>query len=115
MLTGLGLALFSWALGYVTSLAVLWPLLLIALGVWIMAARWPDAAHIEGLEASDTDIVAVFDDRVVERTGTFVGGSTTAVFGDIRLDLHRASLDPAGATLQVTTVFGDLDLEVPAD
>ncbi len=113
VLAGLGIALFTWTLGYVTSLTVLWPLSLIALGIWLMAARWPVAARIEGLEASDTDIVAVFDNRVVQRTGPFVGGSTTAVFGDVHLDLRHASLDPAGATLQVTTVFGDLDLEVP--
>ena len=116
ILTGLGVALFAWTLGYVTSLAVLWPLLLIALGVWMMAARRPSTFHIEGLaglEDSDTDIVAVFDDRVVQRSGPYAGGSITAVFGDVRLDLRDASLDPAGATVQVTTIFGDLDLEVP--
>lgn len=113
VLAGLGVALFAWTLGYVTSLAVLWPLLLIALGVWLMAGRWPVIGRLEGLEDSDTDIVAVFDNRVVERAGPFVGGSVTTVFGDIRLDLRHATLDPAGATVQVTTVFGDLDLDVP--
>ena len=116
ILAGLGVVLFAWTLGYVTSLAVLWPLLLIALGVWLMAAQWPSVFRVEGLaglEDSDTDIVAVFDDRVVQRSGPFAGGSVTAVFGDARLDLRDASLDPAGARLQVTTVFGDLDLEVP--
>ncbi len=113
VLAGLGVALFAWTLGYVTSLAVLWPLLLIALGIWLMASRTPVTARIEGLEASDTDIVAVFDNRIVQRTGPFAGGSVTAVFGDVRLDLRHASLDQAGARLQVTTVFGDLDLEVP--
>ena len=113
VLAGLGVALFAWTLGYVTSLAVLWPLLLIALGVWLMAGRWPTLGRIDGLEDSDTDIVAVFDNRTVTRTGPFVGGSVTAVFGDIRLDLRHATLDPAGATVQITTVFGDVDLEVP--
>jgi hypothetical protein len=113
VLTGLGLALFGWTLGMVSSLAVLWPLLLIALGVWLMAARWPSADRTDGFADSDTDIVAVFDDRVVHRSGRFAGGSVTAVFGDVRLDLRDAWLDPAGARLQVTTVFGDLDLVVP--
>lgn len=114
VLTGLGIALFAWTLDYVSSLAVLWPLLLIALGVWLMAARWPTVSRVDGLERSDTDIVAVFDDRVVQRSGPFDGGSVTAVFGDVRLDLRQATLDPTGARLQVTTIFGDLDLEVPA-
>lgn len=113
VLIGVGVALFSWTLGYVSSLAVLWPLLLIALGVWLMAAPRPFVYRIEGGEDRDTDIVAVFDDRVVARPGPFAGGGVTAVFADVRLDLRQASLDPAGATLQVTTVFGDLDLEVP--
>ncbi|TVR36158.1 MAG: hypothetical protein EA388_04740, partial [Nitriliruptor sp.] len=41
VLAGLGIALLAWTLGYVTSLALLWPLLLIALGVWLMTGRWP--------------------------------------------------------------------------
>lgn len=113
ILAGLGLALFTWTLGYVTSLAVLWPLLLIALGIWLMAARWPSPERIAGLGDSGNDIVVVFDDRVVQRSGPFAGGSVTAVFGDVRLDLRDAWLDPSGTVLQVTTVFGDLDLEVP--
>ncbi len=113
LLAGLGIALFGWTLGYVASLAVLWPLLLIALGIWMMAGRWPAIVRIDGVEDSDTDIVAVFDDRTVQRVGPFAGGSVTAVFGDVRLDLRRATLGPAGATVQVTTVFGDVDLEVP--
>ncbi len=113
VLAGLGVALLAWTLGYITSLAVLWPLLLIALGVWLMTGRWPTLVHIDSIEASDTDIVAVFDNRVVTRTGPFAGGTVTAVFGDIRLDLRHATLDPAGTTVQITTVFGDLDLEVP--
>jgi hypothetical protein len=113
VLAGLGVALFAWTLGLISSLAVLWPLLLIALGVWLMAGRLPAVTRIEGLEDSDTDIVAVFDNRTVERAGPFAGGTVTAVFADVRLDLRHASLDPAGATVQVTTVFGDVDLEVP--
>ena len=113
VLAGLGVALFAWTLGFITSLAVLWPLLLIGLGIWLVAGRWLTMSRIEGLETSDTDIVAMFDNRTVERAGVFAGGSVTAVFGDVRLDLRQASLDPAGATVQVTTVFGDVDLELP--
>ena len=113
VLAGLGVALFTWTLGFVSSLAVLWPLVLIALGIWLMAGRWTSASRIEVLAGSDTDIVAVFDNRSVERVGPFAGGSLTAVFGDLRLDLRHATLDPAGATVQVTAVFGDVDLEVP--
>ena len=113
VLAGLGVALFSYTLGYVTSLAVLWPLLLIAVGVWFIAGRFPAVTGVAGLGAGDTDIVAVFDGRVVERAGPFAGGSVTTVFGDVRLDLRQASLGPAGATVQVTTVFGDVDFEVP--
>lgn len=113
ILTGLGIALFAWTLGVVDSLALLWPLLLIALGIWLMVARWPSISRIDGLEVTDTDIVALFDNRLVQRSGPFAGGSVTAVFGDVRLDLRDASLEPTGASLQITTVFGDLDLDVP--
>lgn len=113
LLAGLALVLFGWTAGYVTRLAVLWPLLLIALGSWLIAGRWPVIGRMEGLEVNDTDLVAVFEDRQVARAGPFVGGSVTAILGDVHLDLREASLDPAGATVQVTTVFGDIDLDVP--
>lgn len=134
VLTALGVALLSWTLGLVTSLALPWPLLLIALGIWLMAARRPSTYRIEGLEGSDTDIVAVFDDRVVQRSGPFVGGSVTAVFADVRLDLEvpegwrvtvsgpellgdvhlrTATEPPVDAPvlqLRVVTILGDVDI-----
>lgn len=114
LLALLGGGLLAFTLGVVSSLAVLWPLLLVSLGLWLLLGRRPTAPP--GSRGPTADVVAVFDD-VDQRApaGPFTGGSITTVFGDVDLDLSSATLPVDGATLQVTTVFGDVDVLVPHD
>jgi hypothetical protein len=111
LLVGAGLLAFT--LGAVGSLALLWPLLLVGLGLWLLLAH-PRLSKVHGDTA--TDLVAVFDDRDVRvPAGPFPGGAVTTVFGDVDLDLSLVTLPDGQATLQVTTVFGDVDVVVPPD
>ncbi len=106
----IGGGLLLWTLGVVDSIAVIWPLLLIGLGLWLLAGR-RRRGQIVG---TPLDVSAVFDDRsfTLDR-GPFNGGSVTTVFGDLELDLRPGSLEPGGATLEVTTIVGDVELRVP--
>ena len=47
------------------------------------------------------------------RRRAFRGGSVTTMFGGGELDLRDATLDPAGATIHVSTLFGGGSLIVP--
>jgi hypothetical protein len=111
LLVGAGLLAFT--LGAVDSLALVGPLVLMALGLWLLVAR-PRLVARPGLDP--TDLVAAFDDREVRMAaGPFPGGSVTTVFGDLDLDLRATTLPDGDATLQVTTIFGDVDITVPPD
>ncbi len=111
LLVGVGLLAFT--LGAVDSLALLWPILLVGLGIWLLLAGPKiDVIH----RSAATDLVAVFDDRSLRvPPGEFPGGNVTTVFGDIDVDLTAATLPEGEATLQVITIFGDADLLVPPE
>ena len=108
----LGGALLLWTLGVVASVAVVWPVLLIAAGLWLLAGRLGRAGT---RRAGGLEVNAIVDDRKeLVAEGPFTGGSVTALLGDVALDLGRSTLDADGATLDVITVFGDVEITVPA-
>jgi hypothetical protein len=107
-----GGALLAWTLGAVASIGLVWPVLLIGLGVWLLAGRLGNAEHGTGR----IELSAIVDDRtVVLPPGPIASGSTIAVLGDLTVDLRAATLDAGGATLDTITVFGDLQLDIPAN
>lgn len=113
VVAAIGGVLLLWSLDVVDSLALLLPLLLIALGIWLIAGRIRTPAGAEQL-AGHVSVTTVFGDRQLEGArGPFLGGDVTTVFGDVDLDLRHTEVD-GEATLQTTTVFGDVDLVVPA-
>jgi hypothetical protein len=108
----LGGVLLLWTLGVITSVAVVWPILLIAAGLWLLSGRLRPTG---GSSAGELEVYALVDDRrELVAEGPFTGGSATALLGDVELDLGRTTLDADGATLDVITVFGDIELTVPA-
>jgi hypothetical protein len=68
-----------------------------------------------GSEADDEfDLVTIYDGLDFRSTAPALRrGSALTWFGGGRLDLRAATLDPAGATLTLRTVFGGLELLVP--
>lgn len=65
-------------------------------------------------EADEVDLVAVFGPLEFTSTSrAFRGGSMTTWFGGSMLDLRGATLDPVGATLRVSTLFGGGSVVVP--
>ena len=97
----------------------LWPLAIIAVGVWILLRpawhrdRKKDAA---GLTADDLDISQVFSGsaRKIE-SQNFRGGKADVVFGSAELDLRGARLAGGQATLILSAVFGGIEVFVPRD
>ena len=67
-------------------------------------------------DADEIDLVATFGPLEYHSTaGAFRGGTVTTWFGGGTLDLRNATLDPAGATIRASTVFGGGNLIVPDD
>jgi hypothetical protein len=68
-----------------------------------------------GTEDDDeVDLVVIFDGlEFASRAPAFRRGSILTWYGGATVDLSDATLDPAGATLDVRTMFGGLQLLVP--
>jgi predicted membrane protein len=112
-----GAVLQLWRLEVIGDLSLLWPALLLTLGVWLITGRairvgsWRHGATV--IEGEGFETVTVFGDRRTRvRPGPFSGGSVVTVFGDADVDLTPASL-VGTAEIDGLTVFGDVDLLVP--
>jgi predicted membrane protein len=117
LLVAVGVVLQLWRLEVVSDLSLLWPAILLTLGLWLLTGRgvrrgsWGDGASV--VDGTGFDAVTVFGDRRTRvRPGPFSGGSVVTVFGDADVDLTDSTLD-GGAAIDGVTVFGDVELVVP--
>jgi predicted membrane protein len=115
---GVGVVLLLFTTDVVTGsvFALLWPALLIAVGVAILFrhGRGPEVLREEGTAEDVVRATAVFGGHeVVSRSSSFRGGSATAVFGGVTIDLRNARLHPEGAVLDVTAILGGVEILVP--
>jgi predicted membrane protein len=115
LLVATGLVLQLWRLDVISDLSLLWPVLLLTLGGWLLLSprvrqrSWSTA----GAVGDDFDAVTVFGDRrTLVKPGRFTGGSVVTVFGDADVDLTATTIDDRAA-IDGVTVFGDVDLVVP--
>ena len=99
--------------------AVLWPLLIIGLGLSILFKG--DGSFFNRV-SSEEDSEDYISDSVVfwgkERKGTsknFKGGDINVAFGALELDLRDVKVDKKGATLNVSVAFGGIEIFVPKD
>jgi predicted membrane protein len=114
---GVGMILLLFTTDVVTGsvFALLWPALLIAIGLAILFrhGRGPDTT-VEGSTEDVSRATAVFgSNEVVSRSSAFRGGSATAIFGGVVLDLRNAGLHPEGATIDVTSIMGGVEIVIP--
>jgi hypothetical protein len=62
----------------------------------------------------DIDLVTIYTGQDFQSKATaFRGGNVLTWYGGGTVDLRQATLDPAGATLNVKTIFGGFRLVVP--
>lgn len=93
-------------------LALVWPLGIIALGVWLLFRRGSSGGGgVVGQDSIDTTVV--FSGRkIVSTSQDFRGGNATAIFGGIELDLTGAQLQGT-ADVEAVALFGGVELTVP--
>jgi hypothetical protein len=68
-----------------------------------------------GDEASDDIALAAVANGIDlrSRAASFRGGSARAIMGGLQLDLTGATLDPAGARLEVSAIMGGVQVIIP--
>jgi Domain of unknown function (DUF5668) len=117
--TGIGSWMLIERVAYITLDArVVWPLLLVALGCFMVSRGFglrsrpisgDASAHVSGLA-----ILGGIERR--SNTTAFSGGDLTAVLGGCDINLRDASMAPGTeAVLDVFAFWGGIDLKVPED
>lgn len=93
----------------------LWPIVLVAIGAWLLLARggW-GAREFVDTEDQVNSFIAFGGANPRFESANFRGGSVTALFGGSEVDLTGAGLAPEGAKLDVTAMFGGVEVQVPA-
>lgn len=111
LLVAVGTSLLLSSLGIADAAAVILPSVLVIIGVLLVMGR--------GFGANRTkagDRVSSFNmfsgSEIASHSAAFEGGSIGAVFGGAELDLRDARPAP-GATLDVFSAFGGVDIKVP--
>ncbi len=103
---------------YVFNFAVIWPVLLIAFGVSVLARALERNRFQPGGPQFPTSPVvgahAIFsDNKSGSDTKDFQGGQATSIFGAARFDLRNASMTVDEAVIDVNVVFGEVEVRVP--
>ena len=95
-----------------------WPAAIVILGLWLILrpafsrgqGKFPD------IKGDDLNAANVFSG--LKRTISsqkFRGGRASAIFGGMELDLTQAGLEGGQATLELTAIFGGIDVWVPKE
>lgn len=112
VVTVVGVILLLGTLDLISSVwGLLWPLAIVGAGIWLIMHR-DTTAHMN--DAETVHLTATFGGmESVSRSPNFRGGSMTAFFGGVGLDLRQAGVGPGGAVLEVTTFCGGAEVTVP--
>lgn len=118
----LGIVFLSATLGIVNWGNVLrfWPLILIFIGIsLLLKGRGASWGFVGKSEPTSEDIIktsAILGgvSRVVS-SANFKGGDIMALFGGVELDLREAKLSPDGCELNLTALFGGVEVTVPPE
>jgi hypothetical protein len=93
-----------------------WPAAIVLAGLVILS-HWRGRAVGAPVRDDADEVVratAIFSGPHVASTATrFRGAWLTALFGGVTLDLRGAGLDPGGAAVNATVVFGGVEILVP--
>jgi hypothetical protein len=111
--TAIGLVLLGVTLDVIEGsvLTLVWPLGLMALGAYLVFSR--SRVRPQPQDVDSVSAVVLFSGRELAPTSqAFTGGSLVAFFGGFELDLRGCHL-AEDAHLDVTTVFGGCDIQVP--
>lgn len=94
--------------------AIVWPVVAIAIGLWLLFNRgqW---RQVRNEESARQDVVAVLGAAASRnRSKHFRHANVSALFGGATLDMRDARLD-AGATVDALALFGGVDVIVPPE
>ena len=97
---------------------VLWPVLIIAVGLWILFRPRFKGTKKKAPEVKEDDLGAFVMfagiDRRIE-SQSFRGGKATALMGAVEIDMRDAKLEGNEATLELTAILGAVEIRIPRE
>ena len=117
MTIGVSIGLGAYGVINISVWKIFWPVVLIAVGLMVVFSigsgnhkKYEKSAS----DSSDNEKVAIFYGEESRVKGDYTGGSATAIFGGVDLDLRQAKIKD-GAVIDIFTFCGGVSLSLPDD
>lgn len=115
MAAGVSIGLNAYGIIDVSIWKLFWPVVLIAVGLMmVFSIGSANRKRAEESGTNDNEKVAIFYGEESRVRGNYTGGSLTAVFGGVDLDLRQAKIKD-GAVIDVFTFCGGINISLPDD
>ena len=115
MAAGVSVGLNAYGIIDVSIWKLFWPVVLIAVGLMmVFSIGSANRKRAEKSGTDDNEKVAIFYGEQSRVRGDYTGGSLTAVFGGVDLDLRQANIKD-GAIIDVFTFCGGININLPDD
>ena len=117
MTIGVSIGLGTYGVINISVWKIFWPVVLIAVGLMVVFSigsgnrkKYEKSAS----DSSDNEKVAIFYGEESRVKGDYTGGSATAIFGGVDLDLRQAKIKD-GAVIDIFTFCGGVSISLPDD
>ena len=121
MTIGVSIGLNAYGVLDISIWKLFWPVVLIAIGLVMIFSigsgerkQSKKSAAGNSDNNGDNEKVAIFYGEESRVKGDYAGGSATAIFGGVELDLRRANIKD-GAVIDIFTFCGGVSLSLPDD
>lgn len=115
MAAGVSIGLNAYGIIDVSIWKLFWPVVLIAVGLMmVFSIGSANRKRAEKSGTDDNEKVAIFYGKQSRVRGDYTGGSLTAIFGGVDLDLRQANIKD-GAIIDVFTFCGGININLPDD
>lgn len=115
MAAGVSVGLNAYGIIDVSIWKLFWPVVLITVGLMmVFSIGSANRKRAEKSGTDDNEKVAIFYGEQSRVRGDYTGGSATAIFGGVDLDLRQANIKD-GAIIDVFTFCGGININLPDD
>ncbi|MCH7760437.1 hypothetical protein IIA15_03420 [candidate division TA06 bacterium] len=116
ILVGIGLLWLLQNFGWL-EWRMIWPLLLILVGIWILFKKTiPNPFRGTTSSTDEINLFTLFGGSEIRvDSQNFQGGNAMSTFGGIEIDLRDAQLAEGEILLNVSALFGGVEIRVPED
>ena len=115
MTIGVSIGLGAYGVINISVWKIFWPVMLIAIGLMVgVGSGGHKRSKKSPADVSGNEKVAIFYGEESRVKGDYTGGSVTAIFGGVELDLCQAKIKD-GAVIDVFTFCGGVNISMPDD